>query len=228
MQKVKVVVVFSGGQDSTTCLGLAIKQYGADNVLALSFNYGQKHAIELDCAQTITSQLGIPLQVVDMPFFTNFVTSALLGEGSVNEPHKYKEGLPASFVPNRNALFLTLAHAYAQEVGAAILITGVCETDYSGYPDCRGEFIQTLEKALNIGYETNISIRTPLMHLDKAETFALAETYGILDTVLNESHTCYNGDHHTKHVWGYGCGECPACKLRESGYATYLVQKENR
>lgn len=125
-------------------------------------------------------------------------------------------------MPNRNALFLTTAHAYAQKVEADSLITGVCETDYSGYPDCRDEFIRSLEETLNLGYQTNIKIHTPLMWLNKAETFALAKAVDFLTVVLEDSHTCYNGDHNTSFVWGYGCGECPACKLRANGFEAFI------
>jgi len=226
MSNTKAVVVFSGGQDSTTCLGIAIKQFGVENVHAISFIYGQKHVIELEQAARITKHFGIDLKVVDLSFFGDMVTSALTNDGDVSQAHAYKKDLPASFVPNRNALFLTLAHAHAQEVGADLIYTGVCETDYSGYPDCRLRFINQLEIALNTGYETSISIITPLMALDKAETFALAEGVGILEVVIGMSHTCYNGDRTRVHQWGCGCGECPACKLRAEGYEKFMAAKE--
>ncbi len=224
-QPPKAVVVFSGGQDSTTCLGLAIKEFGKENVFAISFLYGQKHAIELECAQRICMLAGVALSVIDVSFFGDMVTSALVEDGDVNKAHELKPELPASFVPNRNALFLTLAHAHAQEVGARALYTGVCETDYSGYPDCREAFIESLQATLNLGYETKIQIITPLMHITKAETFALAEDVGFLDMVLEQSHTCYNGDRTKVHDWGHGCGECPACKLREQGFEEFLEMK---
>lgn len=219
----KAIVVFSGGQDSTTCLGAAIQEHGAGNVSCISFRYGQKHAIELECAKIIAEKLGVELNVVNVDALGQLVTSALTEDGDTTQPHAYKEGLPASFVPNRNAMFLTLAHAYAQEKGATELWTGVCQTDYSGYPDCREVFIKALETALNTGYETNIEIRTPLMFLTKEETFILAEQNDVLDLVIEHSHTCYNGDHTTKHAWGYGCGECPACELRKKGYEEYVT-----
>ncbi len=221
----KAIVVFSGGQDSTTCLGLAIKEFGETNVTAISFLYGQKHKVELECAQRITSLAGIPLKVVDLSFFGDMVTSALVEDGDVDKEHAYKKDLPASFVPNRNALFLTIAHAYAQELGARAIYTGVCETDYSGYPDCREAFIDSLQSTLNLGYETKIQIITPLMHITKAETFALAEEVGFLDMVIDQSHTCYNGDHETSNDWGFGCGKCGACKLRAKGFEEFIGSK---
>jgi len=213
------LVVLSGGQDSITCLGLALSLY--DSVHAIAFNYGQRQAIELECAQTVASRYGVPLRLVDLPL-AGLVQSALTGPGDVSAPHIHKPGLPASFVPARNALFLTLAHGYAQTIDAGTILTGVCETDFSGYPDCRAVFIRALEATLNIGYESDITFRTPLMHIDKAGTFALADRVGFLATVIGDSHTCYEGDHRTSHKWGFGCGECPACLLRAAGWAKYL------
>lgn len=213
------VVVLSGGQDSVTCLGLALAV--ARTVRAIAFDYGQRHAVELTCAANICYKHNVPLEIVDVSCLGSIVTSALTGEGSVSAPHAYKPGLPASFVPARNALFLTLAHAYAQERQADALYTGVCQTDYSGYPDCRDTFVRLLATTLNVGYESNIAIRTPMMFLNKAQTFYLADRIGFLDDVLEMSHTCYNGDHQHSHEWGYGCGECPACKIRAAGYAQF-------
>ncbi len=218
------LVVLSGGQDSVTCLGMALANH--KTVLAISFQYGQQHEVELVCAAKICKDNGVPLKVVDLSFLGGMVTSALLGnnDDSVNEPHAYKEDLPASFVPNRNALFLTVAHAYAQEIGAYEIYTGVCQTDYSGYPDCREDFINSMAVALNVGYETDIIIWTPLMHLTKAETFTLAAEVGFLDVVIQDSHTCYLGDRTKFNDWGYGCGECAACELRAKGYAEFRGQ----
>jgi 7-cyano-7-deazaguanine synthase len=213
------LVVLSGGQDSVTCLGVAMASH--DLVHCISFKYGQKHEIELECALNICNDRAISLKVVDLSFLAQLVTSALTSDGDVNQPHEYKTNLPASFVPNRNALFLTVAHAYAQEVGASTIYTGVCQTDYSGYPDCRDEFIQALQYTLNSGYLTDIVIKTPLMFKTKAETFALADEYGILDSVIEDSHTCYNGNRDTLHAWGFGCGECCACKLRAKGWEEF-------
>ena len=221
------VVVLSGGQDSVTCLGLALKNF--EKVYAVGFVYGQKHEVEIHCANRICQEHGVPFTVFSIPALQSIGNSALIcgtEQKDVSAKHTQNANLPASFVPNRNALFLTTAHAYAQKVGADCLITGVCETDFSGYPDCRDEFIRSLEETLNLGYETNIKIYTPLMWLNKAETFALAKSVDFLTVVLEDSHTCYNGDHNTNHEWGYGCGECPACSLRARGWASYAAKRK--
>jgi len=346
----KAVVIFSGGQDSTTCLYWALSRY--DIVEAITFNYGQKHSVELDCAKTICNSEGVKQTVIDISFLGTLVESALTSNGDVNKLND--KGLPDSFVPNRNQLFITLAHAYAQKIGAETLVTGTCETDFSGYFDCRRTFINEIEKTSNIGssghsltpewiagfidgegsfsrssYETKagkvyyptfsveqadegilnqiqaffgagtvtkrkknenslgkldtwefrlsyakceyvanlmrkygangrgkekfekwvsdhesflgreangdisanmaniglIKIETPLMYLDKAETFELAEKEGCLGFVIAESHTCYNGDRDKFHDWGYGCDDCPACELRKKGYEEFLAKK---
>ncbi len=220
------LVVLSGGQDSVTCLGFALASY--DRVQAISFAYNQKHVIELECAKTVCAKYKVPHRIVQLgTMLSSLVTSALTGVGEVGLPHAYKPGLPSSFVPGRNALFLTLAHAYAQEIKADIVITGVCETDFSGYPDCRANFIGQLNLALNLGYEADIHFITPLMHLTKAQTFGLAEEVGFLWDVLENSHTCYNGDHEHRHEWGFGCGTCPACELRKKGFAEFQKEKED-
>lgn len=214
------IVVFSGGQDSTTCLGVALKE--CQDVTCIAFDYGQRHAVELECARSICNNRGIDLRVVKLDALKDLgITSALLQEGDIAASHVANSELPASFVPARNAMFLTLSHALAQELEADAIYTGVCQTDYSGYPDCRQEFITQLGRALNTGYEQKISILTPLMNLTKAETFELAHDVGFLDVVLDESHTCYEGDHATENEWGYGCGECPSCLLRKKGYEEF-------
>jgi 7-cyano-7-deazaguanine synthase len=218
----KALVVLSGGQDSVTCLGLAIECHGAENVSAIGFTYGQNHEVEIDQAHSICSEFNIDYQVIDISFLKGTVTSALTSGGDVNAAHPNMPNLPASFVPNRNALFLTISHAVAQEIKARYVYTGVCQTDYSGYPDCREVFIDGLQSALNTGYECDIRFITPLMYMTKAQTFELAEQVGFLETVINESHTCYNGHRGTTHDWGKGCGECGACKLREKGYLEFL------
>lgn len=238
----KAVVCFSGGQDSTTVLGKAL--HDGFECYAIGFDYGQRHAVELQQATKIAAKLGVPYRVVDLKEFGKLVTSALVGnQGEVSAPHSRMQAVPNSFVPNRNAMMLTLAHAYAQEVGACSVFGGMCETDYSGYPDCRAEFVQSLERALNIGYQTNIDLIMPLMHRSKGETFALAEHVGVLDLVIEESHTCYegkraetsagtaeNGDGFITvdnvHEWGHGCGECPACKLRAKGWEDFQSMRD--
>lgn len=214
------VVVLSGGQDSVTCLGWALKKFRF--VSAIGFEYGQKHNIEIQQARKICEKLCVPFVVHTIPSLKELADSALTTDGDVNEKHHRNKDLPASFVPNRNALFLTIAHAFAQKVNAQHVVTGVCETDYSGYPDCRAAFIMALENTLNLGYQTDIFIHTPLMALNKAETFKLAEDCDILDMVIEESHTCYNGVRALEWDWGKGCGECPACVLRKQGYEEYL------
>ena len=230
--KTKALVIFSGGQDSTTCLGWAKNRY--DEIEAITFNYNQKHKCELIQAKKICEKHKIKQTVIDISFLNTLVDSALTSNGNVNQPHERLKHLPASFVPNRNALFITLSHAYAQKINASVLITGTCETDFSGYPDCRLVFIKEIEKTLNLGSDVNIEILTPLMHINKAQTFKLAEEENILNDVINLSHTCYNGDHVTFNEWGYGCSheengkiiECPACNLRRLGWLQYL--KENK
>lgn len=224
MKNYEAIVVFSGGQDSTTCLGAAIYAHGAENILAVAFDYGQKHRIELEQAKKIAELLKVDFQVVDVPALRLMESSGLVTGGDVASGHEYLKDLPASFVPARNALFLTIAFGLAMEAKASMIYTGVCQTDYSGYPDCRSEFIERLNLALIVGYQSAIKIITPLMDLTKAETFALAQEVGVLDVVLNYSHTCYNGNRETSHAWGFGCGTCPACELRAKGWNEYVAE----
>ncbi len=216
----KALVVFSGGQDSTTCLGWAKNRF--EYVESITFDYGQKHKVEIAQAQKIALLLHVKNTLLSLDAFSQLNDSALIDSTQdIGAHHRVHTNLPASFVPNRNAIFFTLAHAFAQKQGIEHIIIGVNQTDYSGYPDCREPFVKALELALNLGSETNIIFHYPLMHLTKAETFALSKEEGVLDLVINESHTCYNGDHSEKHAWGYGCGECPACVLRKQGWAAY-------
>lgn len=219
--KSKAVVIFSGGQDSTTCLYWALTLF--DEVEAITFNYGQKHSVEIEQSKIICEKENIKQTIVDISFLDTLVDSALTSNGDVNEIKE--NGLPASFVPNRNQLFITLAHAYAQKIQANTLVGGMCQTDYSGYPDCRQDFIIRLQQVSNLGSGSFIAIDTPLMHLTKAETFNLADKLGKLSEVINLSHTCYNGDRKTKNSWGYGCGDCPSCDLREKGYNEFITNK---
>jgi 7-cyano-7-deazaguanine synthase len=226
----RCLIIFSSGQDSTTCLGWALNRY--KEVECISFFYGQNHQIEIEQSKKICEKLNVKQTIIDISFLNTIVDSALTSGGDVNQKHSRLKELPASFVPNRNALFITLAHAYAQKIGAETLVTGVCETDFSGYYDCRMVFINSIQDSLNYGSfgstndERCINILTPLMQLNKAQTFQLAEDEGILDIVINDSHTCYNNDHYTKHDWGYGCSDCPACLLRQNGYEMYLNNKK--
>ena len=166
--------------------------------------------------------LEVDNRVLSIDAFSQLNDSALIdGSMDISSAHSHKPNLPASFVPNRNAIFFTLAHAYAQKQGIENIIIGINQTDYSGYPDCRENFIEALELALNLGSESDIKFHYPLIHLTKGETFTMSEVEGILDIVVDESHTCYNGNHNTKNPWGYGCGECPACILRAKGWEEY-------
>ena len=216
----KAVVIFSGGQDSTTCLYWALNKY--DEVEAITFAYGQKHSIEIDQSKIICEMEQVKQTIIDISFLNTLVDSALTSNGNVNEINE--KSLPASFVPNRNQLFITLAHAYAQKINYDVLVTGVCQTDYSGYPDCRKDFVNLIAVASNIGSDSNINIETPLMYLTKEETFQLAWDLSCLDEVIEHSHTCYNGDREHRHDWGYGCGECPACVLRKKGFEGFELQ----
>lgn len=216
----RALVVFSGGQDSTTCLGWAKNRF--EYVESITFDYGQKHRVEIAQAEKIANILGIKNTLLSLDAFSQLNDSALIDSTQdIGAHHRTHTNLPASFVPNRNAIFFTLAHAFAQKQGINHIIIGVNQTDYSGYPDCREPFVKALELALNLGSEANITFHYPLMHLTKAETFELSQKEGVLELVLNESHTCYNGNHEEKHAWGYGCGECPACVLRKAGWETY-------
>lgn len=219
----RALVVFSGGQDSTTCLGWAKNRF--EYVESITFDYGQKHRVEIAQAEKIANILGIKNTLLSLDAFSQLNDSALIDSTQdIGAHHRTHTNLPASFVPNRNAIFFTLAHAFAQKQGIEHIIIGVNQTDYSGYPDCREPFVKALELALNLGSEANITFHYPLMHLTKAETFDLSHKEGVLELVLNESHTCYNGNHKDKHAWGYGCGECPACILRKQGWEAYAKE----
>ncbi|MCY1563834.1 7-cyano-7-deazaguanine synthase QueC [Staphylococcus pettenkoferi] len=209
----KAIVVFSGGQDSTTCLFWALKHY--DEVEAVTFYYKQRHSDEVEVAKEIARELEIEHHIVDVSII-NELTQNALTNGNMNIETDEETGLPNTFVPGRNVLFLTLADIIAYQKQADTIITGVCETDYSGYPDCRHDFVVALNGALNLGLDKYIQIETPLMWLDKKETWALADELGKLEYIRDNTITCYNG------VKGMGCGECPACKLRRRGLEEYL------
>ena len=216
---IKAVVVFSGGQDSTTCLIQALAQY--DEVHAITFNYGQRHSQEIAVAQAIAAELGVTAhKVLDLALLNELAISSLTRDAIPVSTQLQENGLPNTFVPGRNILFLTLAAVYAYQVGAEVVITGVCETDFSGYPDCRDEFVKALNRALCLGLEKPLRLVTPLMWLNKAQTWALADRHGRLDYVRERTLTCYNG------VVGDGCGSCPACLLRQRGLAEYLADRE--
>ncbi|EMN6086934.1 7-cyano-7-deazaguanine synthase QueC [Vibrio cholerae] len=215
----KAVVVFSGGQDSTTCLVQALKEF--DEVHAITFDYGQRHKLEIEVAQQLAKQLGVTAhKVMDVSLLNELAISSLTRDDIPVSHELQANGLPNSFVPGRNILFLTLAGIYAYQIGATTAITGVCETDFSGYPDCRDEFVQAMNQALAKGMDLPLMIRTPLMWLNKAETWALADQLGALDLVRHQTLTCYNG------LIGDGCGECPACGLRQAGLKAYLDNRD--
>ncbi|EJL7926341.1 7-cyano-7-deazaguanine synthase QueC [Vibrio cholerae] len=215
----KAVVVFSGGQDSTTCLVQALKEF--DEVHAITFDYGQRHKLEIEVAQQLAKQLGVTAhKVMDVSLLNELAISSLTRDDIPVSHELQANGLPNSFVPGRNILFLTLAGIYAYQIGATTVITGVCETDFSGYPDCRDEFVQAMNQALAKGMDLPLMIRTPLMWLNKAETWALADQLGALDLVRHQTLTCYNG------FIGDGCGECPACGLRQAGLKAYLDNRD--
>ena len=223
------LVLFSGGQDSTTCLAWALQRYA--RVETLGFEYGQRHAIEL----TVRPNILQAIRTLDSSWATrlgedHMLDLSVLGEVSEtaltrdSEITMQADGLPNTFVPGRNLLFLTLAAALAYRRGISVLVGGMCETDYSGYPDCRDETVRALQSALRLGMNTQQTIETPLMWLDKAATWQLADQLGgaaLIDLIRTETHTCYLGERHQLHQWGYGCGDCPACELRAKGYQTY-------
>ncbi|MEZ9157235.1 7-cyano-7-deazaguanine synthase QueC [Vibrio lentus] len=214
----KAVVVFSGGQDSTTCLIEALNEY--DEVHAITFDYGQRHKLEIEVAKSIAIELGVKAhKVLDVSLLNELAISSLTRDDIPVSHELQSNGLPNSFVPGRNILFLTLSGIYAYQIGASAVITGVCETDFSGYPDCRNSFVKAMESALKQGMEYDVSLITPLMWLDKAQTWALADKLGHLDFVREKTLTCYNG------VIGNGCGDCPSCKLRADGLASYEQNK---
>ena len=223
LKKERALVLASGGQDSTTCLFWAGKEFA--RVDAVSFFYNQKHAPELDAAAQICGELSIPHKIIDISFLKDIVISNLFaGGGDVKEAHAFGGNVPGSFVPYRNLIFLTLASAWASSIGVRHLVTGVCETDYSGYPDCREVFIKSAQATLNLALDIedkNVVIHTPLMRRDKAEIFALARDLGCLDIVIQKTVTCYEGDT-TVHPFGRGCGICPACVLRKKGYEEFV------
>ena len=213
------LVLFSGGQDSTTCLFWARHpDFGAfARVEAVGFDYGQKHAVELEQARLIAERADVPFHVVDVRGMLS--GSALTEhEKDVAGPHERAPHLPASFVPGRNALFLTLAASHAYTRGIRDLVGGMCQTDYSGYPDCRRVFIDSQQTTLSLALDTDVRIHTPLMYLTKAETWKLAADLGALDVVRELSHTDYNGDRSERHEWGYGRLDNPASVLRAKGY----------
>ncbi len=221
--KEEAVVLFSGGQDSTTCLFWAMKNF--KKVYAISFAYGQKHTEETDTAKKICEELNINYKMVDLSFMKELVHSNLFeGEGDLNEKHELNNDVPSSYVPYRNMIFLTLASAWASTLGVKHVVTGVCETDSSGYADCRDVFVKSLQTSLNLATDftdRNIVLHSPLMWLTKSETFKIADELDCLDFVVKKTLTCYNAGTEMND-YGRGCNECPACKLRREGYREFM------
>lgn len=219
LREEKAIIVFSGGQDSTTCLFWAMKQF--KEIEAVTFDYNQRHVAEIECAKNITKELGIKHHILDMSLLHQLAPTAL-----TRDEIEVKDGedgqLPSTFVPGRNLLFMSFAGVLASQVNAKHIVTGVCETDFSGYPDCRDVFIKSLNVTLNLSMDTQFVIHTPLMWIDKAETWQLADELGALDFVREKTLTCYNG------IVADGCGECPACKLRKRGLDEYLNTRKEK
>lgn len=225
----KAIVLFSGGQDSTTCLAWALERY--DRVETLGFEYGQRHRVELDCRQTVRDEL-LRLfpswatrlgedHTLDVSLLSQISETALTSERAIE---LQANGLPNTFVPGRNLIFLGFAATLAYRRGASVLVAGMCETDYSGYPDCRDNTIKAQQVALSLGLDTPMTIETPLMFLTKAQSWSLAEDLGgapLVELIVEHTHTCYLGERGQRHEWGYGCGSCPACSLRRGGYAEW-------
>lgn len=225
----KALVLFSGGQDSTTCLAWALDRFA--EVETLAFDYGQRHRIELDCRNTVRAQIARRFphwadklgadHLLDLSLLGQISDTALTSE---REIELQANGLPNTFVPGRNLLFLTFAATLAYRRGASVLVGGMCETDFSGYPDCRDNTLKALQVALSLGLDAPMTLETPLMFIDKAATWQLAESLGgeaLVKLVVEETHTCYLGERGELHDWGHGCGHCPACALRASGFARY-------
>lgn len=211
------LVVFSGGQDSTTCLFWALRHF--KKVYTITFGYGQKHSAEIECARKIAAMAGVPFHFVDASLIGGLGSNSLTDRSMEMDKEKPEGTFPNTFVPGRNLFFLSIAAVYAREKGISDIVTGVSQTDFSGYPDCRDSFIKSLNVTLNLAMDWQFRIHTPLMWIDKEQTWALADSLGVLDIVRDETLTCYNG------VKGDGCGECPACRLRREGLRRYLENK---
>lgn len=226
----KALVLFSGGQDSTTCLMWALENF--DEVYTIGFEYGQKHSIEMECRQNILcsiqdlkpnwqNKLRVD-HVINLDFLSNVNTTSLTHDIAFEETEKF----PNTFVPGRNLLFLNVASTIAYKYDIDHMVTGVCETDFSGYPDCRDNTMKALQVALSLGLDRRVIIHTPLMWITKAQTWQLTATLAAqpaIDYIVQETHTCYTGDRSTLHAWGYGCNHCPACELRKQGYEEFIA-----
>ena len=228
----RALVLFSGGQDSTTCLAWALERY--QHVETVAFAYGQRHAVELDCRLKVLDAFRAQFarwrgklgddHLLDLSLLGQISDTALTQDKAIEFE---KNGLPNTFVPGRNLLFLSFAATLAYRRGLEVLVGGMCETDFSGYPDCRDNTIKALQVALSLGLAGPMVIETPLMWIDKAATWRLADTLGgkaLVELIVEQTHTCYLGDRSVRHAWGYGCGRCPACELRAHGYAAFRAE----
>lgn len=228
----KALVLFSGGQDSTVCLAWALSKF--DHVETIGFDYGQRHRIELECRLSVldqfkdqfpqwASKLGED-RVIDLSWLGQISDCALTEERQIELS---ANGLPNTFVPGRNLVFFLISSAIAYRRGLDTLVGGMCQTDFSGYPDCREDTLKALQVATNLGMASSFRFETPLMWIDKADTYALGNTLGgtaLLNIIQEYTHTCYMGDRKQRHEWGYGCGACPACELRKNGWEKYKLQ----
>lgn len=230
----KALVLFSGGQDSAVCLAWALDRF--DHVETVGFDYRQRHRVELICRQTFLLRMGVRFSdwspklkadhVLDLGIMSEIGATAMTHDMDIKMEDN---GLPNTFVPGRNLMFLTAAAALAYRRDITHVVGGMCETDYSGYPDCRRETISALETAVNLGMDSQIELLTPLMDMDKKATWELADKLGgerLIELIIEETHTCYLGDRETRNAWGYGCGHCPACELRASGYEGFIAASQ--
>jgi 7-cyano-7-deazaguanine synthase len=231
LEQRRALVLFSGGQDSTACLAWALDRYA--QVETIGFDYGQRHAVELDCRRRVRAALQVKFpqwktklgddHLLDLSLLGQISDTAMTDTRAIE---LNAQGLPNTFVPGRNLLFFTFAAAVAYRRGISVLVGGMCETDYSGYPDCRDNTLKALQVAVSLGLDAPMTIETPLMWLDKAQTWALTDELGgepLTDLIVEHTHTCYLGERKDRHAWGYGCGVCPACDLRRKGYRTWLA-----
>jgi 7-cyano-7-deazaguanine synthase len=235
MNSETAIVLFSGGQDSTVCLAWALEQFS--RVETIGFDYGQRHAVELSLRARLREKMAAlnsgwatrlgDDHLIRLDALAAISDTALTRQTAIEIADS---GLPTTFVPGRNLIFFCFAGALAYRRGARHLVAGMCETDYSGYPDCRDDTVKAMQVALTLGLDKRVAIHTPLMWIDKAETFALAVEIGgeaFLDLLIEDSHSCYLGDRSKRHDWGYGCGTCPACRLRAQGFAKFKTSKRS-
>ena len=233
MKRSHALVLFSGGQDSTVCLAWALARF--EHVETIGFDYGQRHRIELQCRPTVLAHLRERFpgwaghladdHLLDVSVIGQLGDTALTSERAIEMT---ASGLPNTFVPGRNLLFFTLAAALAYRRGLTVLVGGMCETDYSGYPDCRDNTLKAMQVALSLGLDSPMTVETPLMWLDKADTWRLAQDLGgpaLVELIAEDTHTCYQGERGRRHAWGYGCGRCPACALRAAGHARFIAAR---